>query len=157
MTIGLGGTAKDSYHLQRFVEAQTRVFAQARAELMAGQKRSHWMWFIFPQIRGLGSSEMAQRFAISGLEEACAYLMHAVLGPRLRECTELVNALQGVGLDEIFGYPDDLKFHSSITLFDRAAKQAPCAEEPGNRVFALALEKYFAGEPDNHTLKKLQS
>ena len=156
MTIGLGTTANDSYRLQRFVDAQATCFAQVTAELAAGEKRTHWMWFIFPQIAGLGSSAMAQRFAISGIEEACAYLLHPVLGPRLRDCTALVNAVQGRTLDAIFGYPDDLKFHSSMTLFDQASREASCAAETANRVFRQALEKYFAGKTDGATLQRLR-
>ena len=138
---------EDPFHLQRFLDAQSSTYTQARAELAAGEKRSHWMWFIFPQIQGLGSSSMAQRYAITDLEEAKAYLAHPVLGPRLRECTALVNAVQGRTLDEIFGYPDDLKFHSSITLFARTA------EKPS--AFHAALEKYFSGKEDHGTVRQL--
>jgi uncharacterized protein (DUF1810 family) len=134
----------DPYHLQRFVDAQDSCYAQVRSELVAGEKRSHWMWFVFPQIQGLGSSGMAQRFAVSGLEEAKAYLAHPLLGSRLRECTALVNALANRAVDDIFGYPDDLKFHSSVTLFARASD--------GPSVFAEALSKYFNGVPDQATL-----
>src|ERR1035438_1119774 len=111
----------DNYNLQRFVEAQDPVFEQVRAELQAGQKQSHWMWFIFPQLRGLGRSATATRFAISSLAEAQAYGQHQILGPRLRECTRLVNGVERRSAREIFGYPDDLKFHSSMTLFAAAA------------------------------------
>ena len=137
----------DPFHLQRFVDAQHGVYEQARAELAAGEKRSHWMWFIFPQLQGLGSSSMAQRYAISGLSEAKAYLAHPVLGQRLRDCTALVSAVQGRTLDKIFGYPDDLKFHSSVTLFARVA-------EAGS-AFHDALEKYFAGKEDAGTVREL--
>jgi uncharacterized protein (DUF1810 family) len=137
----------DPYRLQRFVDAQHSCFAQVHSELAAGKKRTHWMWFVFPQIQGLGSSSMAQRFSISGLEEAKAYLAHPVLGSRLRECTALVNALADRTVDDIFGYPDDLKFHSSVTLFARAAN--------GPSVFAEALTKYFNGAPDQATLDRL--
>jgi uncharacterized protein (DUF1810 family) len=139
--------ATDPYHLQRFVEAQDSCYAQVHSELAAGQKRTHWMWFVFPQIQGLGSSGMAQRFAISGIEEARAYLAHPLLGSRLRECTRLVIAVSGRAIDDIFGYPDDLKFHSSVTLFARAAD--------GPSVFAEALSKYFNGVPDQATLDRL--
>ena len=139
--------ATDPYHLQRFVEAQDFCYAQVHSELAAGQKRTHWMWFVFPQIQGLGSSGMAQRFAISGIEEARAYLAHPLLGSRLRECTRLVIAVSGRAIDDIFGYPDDLKFHSSVTLFARAAD--------GPSVFAEALSKYFNGVPDQATLDRL--
>ena len=137
----------DPFHLQRFVDAQAGVFDQALAELREGRKRSHWMWFIFPQIAGLGSSPMAQRFAISDPEEALTYLRHPLLGPRLRQCTEAVNQLSGLTVEEIFGYPDDLKFCSSITLF--------AAVDPDEQIFRTALEKYFRGEPDPATLARL--
>ena len=138
----------DPFHLQRFVDAQASSYAQAHAELAAGEKRSHWMWFIFPQIQGLGSSSMAQRYAITNLAEAKAYLAHPLLGPRLRECTALVNAVQGRTLDRIFGYPDDLKFHSSITLFTKA-------DGGEQNVFAQALQRYFHGREDAGTLRQL--
>ena len=141
----------DPFHLQRFLDAQADTYAQARAELAAGQKRSHWMWFIFPQIAGLGSSPMAQRYAISDLAEARAFLAYDPLGTRLRECTALVNAVHGRSLDEIFGYPDDLKFHSSLTLFARAE----LSSETEN-VFETALDKYFEGREDQATLKQLK-
>jgi uncharacterized protein (DUF1810 family) len=137
----------DKYNLQRFVDAQSRVFDQVLLELRQGHKRSHWMWFIFPQISGLGSSEMAQRFAISGRDEALAYLDHSVLGPRLRQCTELVNQVSGSTVEEIFGYPDNLKFRSSMTLFAQVA--------PGEEVFRKALEKHFGGKPDSATIARL--
>jgi uncharacterized protein (DUF1810 family) len=140
--------ATDPYHLQRFVDAQGSCYPQVHSELAAGKKRTHWMWFVFPQIQGLGSSSMAQRFAISGIEEAKAYLDHPLLGSRLRECTRLVNAVSGQAIDDIFGYPDDLKFHSSVTLFARAAD--------GPSVFADALSKHFNGVPDQATLDRLQ-
>ncbi|HEY6376428.1 MAG TPA: DUF1810 domain-containing protein [Edaphobacter sp.] len=136
----------DHFELQRFVDAQQPVYEQVCAELRAGRKRSHWMWFVFPQIRGLGASPMAMRFAISGLEEARAYLEHSVLGARLRECAAIVVGVEGKTVQEIFGYPDDLKFHSSMTLFAKAA------EETG--VFGEALEKYFGGEMDRGTLER---
>ena len=139
--------SSDPYNLQRFVDAQTSVYAHVVAELRDGRKRSHWMWFIFPQIAGLGSSPTAQHFAISGRAEALAYLAHPTLGPRLRECTELVNQVPDRTVDEIFGYPDDLKFRSSVTLFAAVA--------PGEQVFRATLDKYFAGEPDAATLALL--
>ena len=139
---------EDRYHLQRFVEAQTGVYEMARAELMAGEKRSHWMWFIFPQIAGLGYSSMAQRYAIGSIDEARAYLAHPVLGPRLRECAALVNAVEGRSLARIFGSPDDLKFHSSVTLFAHAAEDA-------DNVFQAALAKYFGGKEDAATVSRL--
>jgi uncharacterized protein (DUF1810 family) len=145
----------DQYNLERFVRAQAGVYQQACAELRMGQKRSHWMWFVFPQIRGLGSSEMAMRYAISGREEARAYLDHPVLGPRLEECTEIVVGVEGRTIEQIFGYPDDLKFHSSMTLFDRAAALFAEVEGPSKRVFHEALKKYFDGKMDQATLARL--
>jgi uncharacterized protein (DUF1810 family) len=145
----------DRYDLRRFVEAQAGVYEQACAELRAGRKRSHWMWFVFPQIHGLGSSPMAVRYAISGLEEARAYLEHPVLGPRLRECAGIVVGVEGRTVEEIFGYPDDLKFHSSMTLFARAAALFAEAEGPSESVFHEALKKYFDGKTDQATLARL--
>jgi uncharacterized protein (DUF1810 family) len=137
----------DNYNLQRFVDAQAPVFDRVLAELRAGRKRSHWMWFIFPQIAGLGPSDMARTFAISGRPEAAAYLQHEVLGPRLRQCADLVNQISGRNIDEIFGYPDDIKFHSSVTLFAQVA--------PSEAIFQAALDKYFGGQPDAATLARL--
>ncbi len=137
----------DPYDLQRFVAAQKPHFDAARDELRQGRKRTHWMWFIFPQIKGLGFSAMSQRYAMSSLDEAGAYLAHDVLGPRLRECTQLVNAVAGKSALQIFGSPDDVKFRSSMTLFLQAA--------PTDALFRAALEKYFAGEPDPATLERL--
>ncbi len=134
--------------LGRFVEAQAPVYDRVLAELRAGRKRSHWMWFVFPQIAGLGHSGMARRYAISSLEEAKAYLAHPVLGARLRECAALVNAVQGSSIGDIFGDPDDMKFRSCMTLFARA-------DAPGS-VFDKALGKYFGGEADALTLEKLK-
>ena len=136
------------FDLDRFVEAQASAYAQAQAELATGSKRSHWMWFIFPQVRGLGSSAMSQRYAISGLEEARAYLHHPVLGPRLRECTSLVNTAESGSLQLIFGYPDDLKFHSSVTLF-------AIADEGNRSIFREALDNFWKGEMDRNTLAAL--
>ena len=137
----------DPYDLERFVTAQDSVIDRVRAELQRGRKASHWMWFVFPQLAGLGSSPTARAYALSGLDEARAYLAHPVLGPRLRECTELVAAVQGRTASEIFGYPDDLKLRSSITLFARAA--------PDTAVFAEVLDRYFDGDPDPRTLDLL--
>ena len=143
----------DRFRLERFVEAQAGVYERVCAELRAGQKRSHWMWFVFPQIRGLGSSEMAVRYAISGREEARAYLEHAVLGPRLQECVGIVVEVQGKTVEEIFGYPDDLKFHSSMTLFNETTALFAEAEGPSESVFHKALKKYFGGMTDRRTLE----
>jgi uncharacterized protein (DUF1810 family) len=137
----------DPFHLQRFVDAQAHVFEQVLAELRDGRKRSHWMWFIFPQIAGLGSSPTAQQYAISGRNEAEAYLRHPTLGPRLRHSTKLVNEVLGHTVEDIFGYPDNLKFRSSVTLFSSVA--------PSEEVFRTALEKYFGGKPDSATLALL--
>ena len=140
----------DPYNLQRFVNAQAPVYERVVAELRAGEKRSHWMWFIFPQPAGLGHSEMARRFAISSLDEAKAYLAHPVLGPRLRECTALVNAVNGRSIEDIFGYPDDLKFRSSMTLFARTAGEGSSRNWLfGDEVFEAALKKYFGGNHDS--------
>jgi len=138
--------AADPYNLKRFEEAQAAAYARVCEELRSGEKSSHWMWFIFPQIRGLGRSPMAERFAIGSLDEARAYLGHAVLGGRLRECTELVNGVEGRTAKEIFGFPDDLKFHSSMTLFAKAGDEL---------VFRRAIEKYFGGEMDSGTLERI--
>lgn len=134
----------DDYNLQRFLEAQGRVYDAVLDELRAGRKSSHWMWYIFPQIKGLGHSGTAQKFAITSLEEAKAYLHHPVLGPRLRECTQLVLNVKGHSAEQIFGYPDNLKFRSCLTLFMTAAAD--------NKVFKDALLKYFDGKPDTLTL-----
>ncbi len=126
--------ADDPYNLKRFVEAQSLVYKTVTAELKSGRKQTHWMWFVFPQRAGLGHSPMARKYAIYSAEEAKAYLDHAVLGPRLRECTQLVLDIEGRTLHEIFGSPDDLKFCSSMTLFAEAADD--------DQLFAAALEKY---------------
>jgi uncharacterized protein (DUF1810 family) len=144
--------AKDPFDLRRFLEAQDPVFEEVCRELRAGRKQSHWMWFIFPQIAGLGSSAMAVRYAISSLQEAKAYLKEPILGPRLRLCTQLVMLTEGRSIEQIFGYPDDLKFHSSMTLF---ASASPDDEIFDAQIFKDALQKYFAGKPDQKTLDRL--
>ena len=133
-----------TYDLQRFVDAQAPVYAQVSTELRAGRKRTHWMWFVFPQIAGLGASAMAQRFAIDSLDEARAYLRHPLLGSRLRECTRWVNEAEGRPIEQIFGYPDDVKFRSAMTLCAHATDD--------NAEFVRALTKYFGGEFDPLTL-----
>lgn len=138
----------DPFNLQRFVDAQAPVYPRVTAELRRGRKQSHWMWFVFPQLAGLGHSAMARRFAIASREEAAAYLAHPVLGPRLGECTALVNAIDGSSITEILGSPDDLKFCSSMTLFN---------EVSGGAEFARAIGKYYAGKPDQRTLDLLAS
>ena len=140
----------DPYDLRRFVNAQQQVFERVCGELRQGQKQSHWMWFIFPQIKGLGHSEMAQRFAISSRQEAEAYLAHPILGLRLRECSQIVADLEGRGVEDIFGYPDDMKFRSSMTLFVLVAQATADGE-----VFRRCLEKYFEGEADPATVAQL--
>jgi uncharacterized protein (DUF1810 family) len=138
----------DPHNLQRFLEAQQEDYEDACAELRAGRKRTHWIWYIFPQIKGLGRSATADWFAISSLDEAQAYLQHPILGPRLRECAQLVNLIEGRSLYEIFGSPDDLKFRSSMTLFAHATAE--------NREFLDALQKYSSGEFDPATLALLK-
>jgi len=142
-------STNDPYDLQRFIEAQDPVYEEVCAELRNGRKESHWMWFIFPQLRGLGHSQMAAAFGISSGQEAEAYLKHPILGPRLRECSRLVNLVEGRSIHQILGYPDDLKFRSSMSLFTSVA--------PGEHVFNEALQKYFGGELDPLTLIRLQS
>ena len=137
----------DGFDLGRFEAAQAPVMMQVMRELRAGDKRSHWMWFVFPQLAGLGHSPMAQRYAISSLDEARAYLAHSVLGPHLVECTGLVNAVEGRSVHAIFGSPDDMKFRSSMTLFARAAPDEP--------VFRTALDRYFGGGEDPRTVELL--
>ena len=138
---------KDPYNMLRFVDAQNSCFESVRSELQDGAKRGHWIWFIFPQIKGLGHSPTAQKFAISSRQEAEAYLRHPILGPRLRECTRLVNLIEGRSISGIFGYPDDLKFRSCMTLFAHATRD--------NQIFVDALEKYCGGKFDPLTLERL--
>jgi len=140
-----GGTP-DPFALSRFVAAQDPVYAGVRAELAAGRKSSHWMWFVFPQLAALGRSRMAQHYGIGSAAEARAYWAHPLLGPRLRECTELVLAVDDCSAHEIFGSPDDLKFCSSMTLF---------AEATGKALFGLTLAKYCGGRADESTLRLL--
>ena len=143
----MGSSIVDSYDLQRFVEAQSDSIARAQAELRAGRKDTHWMWYVFPQIAGLGQSTTARKYAISSRDEARAYLNHPVLGARLLECTSLVIAVNGRSIEEIFGYPDYMKFHSSMTLFAHAAED--------NRIFKDALKKYFGSKFDGQTVERL--
>jgi uncharacterized protein (DUF1810 family) len=139
----------DSHNLQRFVDAQSPLFEQVRSELRNGQKTSHWMWFIFPQLKGLGRSPTAREFGIASREEAEAYATHPILGPRLRECTRLVNAIDGRTIGQILGTPDDLKFRSSMTLFAEVC--------PGDPIFTDAINKYYDGEFDPLTLDLLRN
>jgi uncharacterized protein (DUF1810 family) len=140
-------STSDPFDLQRFVDAQARAYPDVLDELRAGRKRSHWIWFIFPQIAGLGSSPTAAKYAISSLDEARAYLRHDLLGSRLRECVRLVNAVQGRSIGEIFGSPDDMKVRSSMTLFAHATED--------NQDFVELLEKYYDGQEDRLTLEQL--
>ena len=137
----------DEFDLDRFVNAQDPVYSDVLAELRTGKKRTHWMWFVFPQIAGLGQSEMARRYAIRSSDEAAAYLAHPVLGPRLRECARLVALHRDMEAREIFDSPDDLKFHSSMTLFNDIA--------PDEAVFQTCLDEFFDGRPDPETLARL--
>jgi uncharacterized protein (DUF1810 family) len=137
----------DPHNLERFVRAQNPVFKQVCAELRSGGKESHWMWYIFPQMNGLGYSPTSLRFAIASREEAEVYLEHPILGARLKECTQLVLLIEGLSIRDIFGYPDYLKFHSCMTLFAQVT--------PKERVFKEALDKYFGGELDRATLDRL--
>jgi len=137
----------DPYDLERFVEAQRGVYEQVCAELRRGRKTGHWMWFIFPQIAGLGVSAMSQRYAIGSVDEARRYLAHPVLGPRLREICGIVNGIEGRTAEEIFGWPDDMKLRSSMTLFAHATRE--------NAEFVEVIRKYFGGEWDGATLRLL--
>jgi uncharacterized protein (DUF1810 family) len=144
----LDQTVDDPYNLERFVEEQQRVIASVLSDLKQGRKRGHWMWFIFPQLRELGRSETSKFYGIASLQEAVAYLRHALLGPRLVNCTELVNAVNGSSAEDIFRDIDAMKFRSSMTLFAHAA--------PDNKVFIMALGKYFDGEFDPLTIDYLR-
>jgi uncharacterized protein (DUF1810 family) len=135
------------FDLERFIQAQDPVYSTVLEELKSGRKRSHWMWFIFPQIAGLGSSATSRKYAIASLDEAAAYLAHRVLGKRLRECSALVLALDGHDIGGIFGSPDDRKFHSSMTLFSEVA--------PDEAVFQDCINEFFDGLPDEATLDRL--
>jgi uncharacterized protein (DUF1810 family) len=137
--------ANDPFRLYRFVQAQDQVYQQALAEIGAGRKRSHWMWFIFPQFEGLGFSWTSRQYSLKSVAEAEAYLAHPVLGPRLRECAEAALGVTGRSAAEIFGSPDDLKLRSSATLF--------ASVSPAGSVFHRILDKYFHGEPDDKTLR----
>jgi uncharacterized protein (DUF1810 family) len=141
-------STSESYDLERFVRAQADTYAQALDEVTRGRKQSHWMWFVFPQIAGLGLSEMSRRYAIAGAAEARAYLAHPVLGPRLRACYTAALAVQGRSAHDIFGSPDDLKLRSSATLF-------AAVSEPGS-IFQQVLDKYFDGHADVETQRLLE-
>ena len=145
--MSLNPSGHDRYRLERFVSAQNRIYPQVVSELRSGIKTSHWIWFIFPQIRGLGRSPVSVEYAISSREEAAAYLQHPVLGLRLKECTQLVLDVEGRSAEEIFGSPDDMKFRSSMTLFAQVS--------PDDDIYARALQQYFGGAPDQLTLDRL--
>lgn len=140
------GFSNDPFDLERFVQAQSADYDQALSELRDAEKQSHWMWYIFPQIEGLGHSSMSRRYSITSVAEARAYLDHRILGPRLRECAAVVNGIVGRSAHEIFGSPDDMKLRSSMTLFARVS---------GDNVFEQVLGKYFNGQHDNETLRLL--
>ncbi len=140
---------KDPYNLERFIKAQTKVYATVIKELKAGKKKTHWIWYIFPQIDGLGSSSESKLYAIKSLDEARAYLKHPVLGKRLEECTKTVLGVKGQSIDKIFGFPDDMKFYSSMTLFAQAS-------DASDSVFAQALTAISGGKGDQKTLDILQ-
>lgn len=139
----------DPYNLQRFLDAQNPKFEKVCAELRRGKKTGHWMWYIFPQLKGLGESTTSQIYGISSLDEAKAFLNHPTLGLRIRKCSRLVNLVKGRPISKIFNDPDDLKFRSSMTLFAQATSE--------NEVFLEALHKYFGGEFDQLTLDRLKS
>ncbi len=148
-TAGVAGVgSEDRYNLERFVQAQDGVFDEACAELRRGRKVGHWMWFIFPQFAGLGSSGTSRKFAIASLEEARAYLAHPVLGARLREVCRLVGLLKGQSMSDVFGYPDDLKLRSSMTLFAHATAE--------NDLFVEIIREFFGGEFDRRTLELME-
>jgi uncharacterized protein (DUF1810 family) len=151
VTVGksLSSDGADPFDLRRFVDAQDRVYDTVLAELRNGAKRSHWIWFVFPQLQGLGRSATASRYGISSLDEARAYLAHPVLGPRLRECTRLAALIEGRSVDEIFGWPDNLKVRSSMTLFARATDD--------NAEFRAVLDKFYNGEDDPATVELLST
>lgn len=135
--------------LERFVTAQEKVYEHALAEIKVGEKKSHWMWFVFPQLAGLGRTSISIHYSLHGLDEARAYLAHPVLGPRLMECFEAVLSVKGRSAREIFSTPDDLKLRSSATLFSLIS--------PANSIFHRVLERYYNGEPDPATLKLLDN
>jgi uncharacterized protein (DUF1810 family) len=148
----LANSGADPFDLQRFVDAQAGVYDTVLAELHAGRKRSHWIWFVFPQLRGLGHSPTAVRYGISSLDEARAYLAHDVLGPRLRECAGLLRRIHGSSADDVFGWPDNLKVRSSMTLFGVAADDPAVASD-----FYAVLDKFYDGEPDPDTVERLNA
>ena len=149
MSIGASSNQADPFDLNRFIDAQEGIYAQALTEIRGGRKESHWMWFVFPQFDGLGFSAMAERYAIKSLDEARAYLAHPTLGPRLAECVEAALGVEGRSAREIFGTPDDLKLRSCATLFAEVS--------PAGSGFERLLGKYFDGERDEKTLRLLSN
>jgi len=147
--VSTGTDSADPYGLHRFVQAQAADYEQALSEIRGGRKRSHWIWYIFPQYHGLGSSSTSRRYAIRSLAEAKAYLSHPVLGPRLVECAEAAIGLEAQSAFQVFGSPDDMKLRSSATLFARVS--------PSGSVFERLLDKYFRGERDDNTLRLLSA
>jgi len=139
---------EDKFLLQRFIQAQSHLYPDVVSELKQGRKINHWMWFVFPQVKGLGRTATADKYAIKSIEEAKAYIAHPILGNRLRECTELVLEIDGCSANQIFGYPDDLKFKSSITLFQQISED--------NKIFKDAIFKYFDGQEDVLTIDILK-
>ena len=146
----LSSDRADPFDLRRFVDAQDRVYDTVLSELRSGRKRSHWIWFVFPQLRSLGRSPTALRYGIASLAEAKAYLDHEVLGPRLRECARVVAGIQGSSADEIFGWPDNLKVRSSMTLFARATESAEVQAD-----FRAVLDRFYDGVEDALTVEQL--
>ncbi len=144
-----GNSTNDPFDLKRFLDAQEENYERALSELRAGQKRSHWMWYVFPQIDGLGRSATARHYAIKSIEEAQEYLSHPVIGARLLECTETVLGIRKKTVSEIFGFPDDMKFKSSMTLFAQIS-ESDC-------VFVKVIDKFFSGQQDNKTIQLLES
>jgi uncharacterized protein (DUF1810 family) len=140
---------EDPFHLQRFVDAQNSIYGNVVNELKRGEKRTCWMWFVFPQVVGLGRTPTAERYSIKSIEEAKAYIVHPILGVRLQECTKLVININGKTANQIFGFPDDLKFCSSMTLFNHVAED--------NNIFLNAITKFYAGKEDDLTIKILES
>lgn len=138
----------DAFDLERFADAQRDIYEQALSEIRGGRKQSHWMWFVFPQLAGLGSSPTSRFYAIENIDEARAYLGHPILGKRLAECAEVVLAIEGKSASEIFGSPDDMKLQSCMTLFALAS--------PAGSIYERVLDKFFAGEQDRETIRLLE-
>ena len=149
MSVNRSTDASDPYNLERFVRAQRDVYAQALAEVRAGRKKSHWMWYVFPQLDGLGTSSTARHYALQNAAEAAAYLKHPLLGPRLHECCEAAQDVTGRSAHDIFGFPDELKLQSCLTLFAFVS--------PSDSIFAKLLNRYYDGVTDEKTLQLLRA